>query len=146
MKQLLAGILIVILAGCATASDPAGPEGDISLARARWSGQALQDYRFDFRRSCFCVETVREPVTIEVRGGAISSVRSRVTGQTIPSSENIQWYTIEELFILIEEAEANGIEPIIVEYAQSGYPTFIEIGDVRVDAGTQYWVENLLPL
>jgi hypothetical protein len=141
-RLVLFGLLAV---GCSTAPEPAEPLTSVSAARVRWSDGAPANYRFDFQRHCFCVTEAVQPVTVEVRGGEIVSVVSRDGGQPAPAAPNIEWYTIEDLFRLIEEAEAAGQE-VEVEYAPDGYPARIVIGSLAADAGVEYQVENVSPL
>jgi hypothetical protein len=139
-------MLLLSLAGCAGVSQPADPLHEVRSARATWAAQELRDYRFDFDRQCFCVREAVEPVTIEVRGGGVHEVRSRRTGEVMPHSEAVPWYTIEQLFGQIEEAQAAGIQSVRVEYHPLGYPSEIEIGSLAADAGVHYTVKNVEPL
>jgi hypothetical protein len=143
---LLCGALPLALPGCAGTNQPADPIHEVGSARATWAAQELRDYRFDFDRQCFCVREAVEPVTVEVRDGAVHEVRSRRTGEVMPSSDAVPWFTIERLFEQIEEAEAAGTQPVRVAYHPRGYPTEIEIGSLAADAGVHYTVSNVEPL
>jgi hypothetical protein len=145
-RSLPAGILLLSLAGCAGASPPADPLHEVRSARAAWAAEELRDYRFDFDRQCFCVREAVEPVTIEVRDGHLHEVRSRSTGEVMPRSDAVPWYTIEQLFDHIAEAQAAGLQAVLVDYHPRGYPTVIEIGSLAADAGVHYNVRNLEPL
>jgi hypothetical protein len=136
-------MLLLVLAACAGANQPADPLQEVRSARAAWAAQGLRSYRFDFDRQCFCVREAVEPVTIEVRDGAVHEVRSRTTGAVMPVSDAVPWYTIGQLFGQIEEAQAAGTQPVRVEYHQRGYPTEIEIGSLAADAGVHYRVGNV---
>ena len=105
----------------------------------------MDDYRFDFDRQCFCVPAAVEPVTVDVRDGRITRVVSRGTGQPVEPAENIIWYTIEELFGLIEQAEAEGTT-VSVQYDERGYPALITIGNLAADAGVEYRITEVTPL
>ena len=132
----------LILAGCAPAQPGSPPATPNDSARATWAAQEIQDYRFDFERQCFCVREAVEPVTIDVRSGEIAAVRSRSTGEEMPMSDMVQWYTVEELFRLIDEAEAEG-QDVRVEYDTLGYPRRIEIGSLAADAGVIYTISRM---
>jgi hypothetical protein len=145
IRVLLAASLI-LFAGCGDRNGPVDARVDTRNALSQWRANAWTNYRFDFQRHCFCVPSAVEPVTIEVRGGSIVSVRSRLTGEELPRSESAPWYTIEDLFRLIQDAERSGTRPLIVRYHAAGYPTLIELGTLASDAGVRYTVENVVTL
>lgn len=140
---IMAGLLV---SGCGASDGPVnarlGSRGELS----QWRAQDWTDYRFDFARHCFCVPEALEPVTIEVSGGRISAVRSRRTGEELPRTASAPWYTIEELFRLVRDAERAGVRPLRVRYHPLGYPAEIELGTLASDAGVRYSVENVVPL
>src|SRR5690554_3915691 len=99
-------VALSVAAACSAGGSPSGPVVDVASARAAWSDAGIGDYRYDFDRQCFCLPAAVEPVTVEVRDGRVAAVTSRRTGDPVESSGNVVWYTIEELFALIEEAKA----------------------------------------
>jgi hypothetical protein len=137
--------MVVALTGCAEREPPPDAAPGASPIRAAWEARGLRDYRYDFDRHCFCVIEAVQPVTIEVRDGAVARVVSRNTGEEVERSEAIPWYTIDELIRQVEEAEARG-EEVQVARHPDGYPTEIEIGSLAADAGVRYEVANLTPL
>lgn len=134
-------LVMVTATGCAC-SQPSEPGIVNDRARARWAAQEIRDYRFDFDRQCFCVPEAVEPVRIEVRDGEIAAVRSRTTGESLAASAYVQWFTVDQLFRLIEQAEAAG-QDVRVDYHWLGYPRKIEIGSLAADAGVVYAVSAL---
>lgn len=143
---LLSGLLILMLSSCAGAGQPANNLQEVQSARETWAERGLSSYRFDFERQCFCVREAVEPVTVEVREGAVHEVRSRRTGEVMPHTEAIPWYTIDELLALVEDAQAQGGQEVRVQFHQDGYPLQIEIGSLAADAGVHYTVANVVPL
>jgi hypothetical protein len=137
---LLLGLLLA--AGCA----PSGPGTVPGAAGHTWAGVPGGHYRYDFERQCFCVPEATQPVTIEVRDGAVVSVRSRATGEEVVRSENIPWYSIEGLLAQANEARAEGQEVAVQYDAATGHPTLVEIGSLAADAGVRYLVANVQPL
>ena len=138
--MLLMGFML--LTGCSASAGPAGPIVDVESARARWVTQSMQNYSYDFQRMCFCVEEAREPVTVQVRNGAVTGVTSRTTGISMLQTENLTWYTMEELLDMIAEAQRDGQE-VVVDYDSRGYPMIIEIGSLAADAGVRYEIANV---
>jgi hypothetical protein len=53
-----------------------GSEADLVAARALWQEAAFSDYDFVFEWQCFCPLSYHGPFEIEVRTGAIASVRA----------------------------------------------------------------------
>lgn len=145
MRKLMMVLALIFSAGCSSSGGPAGPIIDVESARARWTVEGFESYRYDLERICFCVPEAREPVTIEVRNGVVTAVASRNTWASMLGSEVVAWPTIEELFEMIERAEADG-ERVSVEFAPSGYPSVIEIGELAADAGTNYLISNAADL
>jgi outer membrane lipoprotein-sorting protein len=145
MRALVLGLLL--LAGCSAASAPVAPRPGAGTAQEQqWRAAALADYRYDFEQQCFCIAEQRQPVTIEVRGGRVSRVLARATGQPVAASENVRWHTVDDLFRLIAEAKANQSELRVAYDPRLGYPTRVEIGSLAADAGVIYIAGNLRPL
>lgn len=141
-------MIVIAASGCSTGASP-DPDSDTDLPveRQQWEAAALSDYRFDFQQQCFCVQEQVQPVTIEVRAGAISRVISRETGDEVAASDGLRWYTIADLFGVIADAQERGVEPLVVHYdPQRGYPVHIEAGSLAADAGVIYTASNLQPL
>lgn len=132
--------ITLALQGCAGTTRPAGAPSEWS-----WSADRADDYRFAFQRECFCVPEAVEPVVIEVRDGAVVSVRSRRTGKLMPDSESVAWLTIPDLLAEAEDARDSG-EKVDIDYHPSGYPAQIEIGSLAADAGTRYTISDVQPL
>jgi hypothetical protein len=137
---------LVLLASCASAPEPTGPLADAALARARWEAGRPGDYEFDTQRHCFCVTEAVLPVTVAVRGGRIASVRSRADGTPLPVDGGPGWYTIEDLFGMIEQAARAGRSRLEVTYHPAGYPAEVTIGELAADAGVRYTVSAVRPL
>jgi hypothetical protein len=143
-------VLLVCLAlsACSAAPTPdAEPRGEVAAHERLWREAGLEDYRFAFRQECFCVREQVQPVTIEVRNGRIARVVANESGQDLSRETNLRWRTIPELFALIAEAQANGVDPLMVQYdPRLGYPTRIEIGSLAADAGVIYSAADLEPV
>lgn len=143
LRAAVAGGLLLTASGCTREGQPVDAAlEDVDSARAAWAEQGLRRYQFAFRKDCFCVREAVEPVTIEVRDGVVTAVRSRNTGAAMPKNDALQWPTIEQLFREIREARNAG-QMVRVEYHRSGYPVSIEIGSLAADAGVRYTVGNV---
>ena len=136
-------LTLIVLAGCATApaSQPAS-----NAPERQWAASGPADYRYDFEQQCFCLREQTQPVTVEVRGGRVTRVVARETGQEVARGEPLRWHTVPGLFQLATEARGNGSEPRVTYDPRLGYPTRIEIGSLAADAGVIYIASNLRPL
>jgi hypothetical protein len=122
-RFLGAALLALLVLGCGTTgpSDPLDRERErLEQARAQWRSLGIADYRFTFQRSCFCAPSLREPALVNVIRGSIVSVESAAGEPQDPAF----YYTVEELFALIEEAIDQGAARLSVTYDPGlGYPT-----------------------
>lgn len=143
MRPILLALLV--LGACATAP-AARPSAAATPQETQWRAAALADYRYDFEQQCFCLREQTQPVTVEVRGGRVTRVVSRETGQEVARGENLRWHTVPGLFQLAADARGNGSEPRVTYDPRLGYPTRIEIGSLAADAGVIYLASNLRPL
>ena len=133
----------VTIAGCAGSGEPLESPPEVTEGGSTtWTAQGPQNYRFKFRRECFCVREAVEPVVVEVREGSIVSVRSQNTGAPMPTSGPVDWYTIQQLLELVDQARPDG-QTVQVEFHSSGYPKLIEIGSLAADAGVRYHVSDV---
>lgn len=145
--RLAFSLLLLLPLACSPAPDATEPGSPAAAALERWEAAGLQDYRFDFQQQCFCVPEQVQPVTIEVRGGRVARVTARETGQDITGVEGLHWFTVPDLFRVIDAARRDGVTPLDVRYDPDlGYPTSIEAGSLAADAGAVYSVSNLRPL
>ena len=135
--------------GCGP-TEPSGPHAEIQArltnARALWRTQALNDYSYVFARSCFCAPDSREPATVTVRGGVITTVVGVTSGT---QREPAQFKTIVGLFDLIQEAIDRNAATINVEFDPSrGFVTSAYIDADQRIADEEYSIEarSLVPI
>jgi hypothetical protein len=134
-RFLGAALLALPVLGCGTTgpSDPLDRERErLEQARAQWRSLGIVDYRFTFQRSCFCAPSLREPALVNVLRGAIVSVEDMAGSPQDPAL----YYTVEELFALIEEAIDQDAARLSVTYDSGlGYPTsaFIDRSEMIAD-------------
>lgn len=141
--------LALAAAGCGItgASDPLDRERErLEQARAQWRSQGIADYRFTFRRACFCAPDVREPAVVTVRRGAIVSVESVATGSP---QDPALYYTIEGLFDLLEDAIDQEAARLTADYDSAlGYPrsAFIDRNEMIADEELGFQASDLQPM
>ena len=121
-----------------------GQLSELRQRRAAWLLRRIDDYRFQLQISCFCGAEITRPVVIEVHGGAITRVEDLATGK--PVADVSAYPTITKLFdAAIDERSRGG--SVSVTYDRTlGIPARLELGTIANDAGTQYFLSNLVRL
>lgn len=153
-RASLGAALALALLGAGGCTDPSGPgRGDalaLARARARWRDHQLTAYSYDFRRSCYCLETTTAPVRLVVVGGDVTEVAALEAPegwQVQPSLDPKYYPTVDELFAVVEEAIRARVAHLEVEYDETfGYPRRVEIdrGADYVDDEPWLWAADLV--
>jgi len=120
----------VTTAACFALAAAAQP-ADLAAARDVWRRAALADYEYGYRKYCACHPDTPPETIVTVRNREIVRVRHRPVDSTneVPAkagSEHYYW-TIDELFELIESARAGGASVRASYDAERGFPTEIHI-------------------
>lgn len=129
-------VAALTLTACDNPFSASGPEG-LDEARRHWADQRVSRYTFTVTQDCFCVEDARGSFRVTVADGAVVSVTDPATGAPRTASEFVP-LTVEALFDRVEQAVAEGVREIDVEYDRElGYPVEIEINrsQIAVDGG-----------
>jgi hypothetical protein len=147
--RALLGALFISMTLSACTTSPDDPGDDLLANRRQWQSQRLTNYQVQFRMSCFCVPDATAPVILQVRNGAIVSVTRVADGVPVPSTkwEGI-YYTVDQMFGLIADAQAKGAEEVRVEYhAELRYPTtvFIDQSTRLADEERYFEMSELQP-
>lgn len=137
-------VLPLVLAACDTPTGTGTPvPGEPSVQRQRWDRQGIDDYRFDFSRTCFCEELPL--VRVVVRNDQVVEVREAQTGRLLPRDRWDQIPTVDRVFDYIEQTEARN-QPVEVEFhSRLGYPVRATLGTLANDAGAIYFLDRLEP-
>lgn len=119
--RLLAIGIAALCGPLAACSDPLGPEmARLERARLAWEAARLEDYRFEYRTFCFCLNLQG---LVEVRAGQVVGVTDLETGQPVTDESLDRYPTVDELFDTL--AEWIGREPDEMEvtyHLRLGYP------------------------
>lgn len=83
--------------------DASGARAELRAGRELWQRQAIADYAYTVRRTCFCGQEVTGPVRVEVRGGRTVSV-APFGGQALAAGAFDRLDTVEELFEAVDDA------------------------------------------
>jgi hypothetical protein len=97
------------LLGCMNAGEFAA----LNTNRLIWEALDVYHYRYQLQVSCFCVPQLTTPVVVEVQNGVPVSVEYATKGDPPPPEYFDRYDTIDELFLVIEDAI--GQQPVILE-------------------------------
>jgi len=120
---LAAGLALAsVVPGCVTSPDEAG---DLAGQRRKWASHNIRDYTVQSKLGCFCIPDATEPVTLTVRGGALTAVTRVSDGAPVDRSRwTGVYFTVDEMFALIADARSRGAFQVRVSYDPAlGYPT-----------------------
>ena len=96
--------------------------------KALWEAQELASYRYTLQVGCFCLVEMTRPVVIEVRDGAVASVTYADDGSAADPMLFEQYDSVEDLFAVIGEAEAQNPARLDVTYDEAlGVPLSVDI-------------------
>ena len=123
--------LLAVLYGCA---DPTGnpvPLTELEQNQERWAQQNLSTYTFRFQRLCFC--GLVDPVDVTVRNGVITAVVVANSQEELDPSMFSQFYTVEDLFEVVQDALDRDAHSVVVAYhPQLGYPADVAIDYIEM--------------
>ena len=115
--------------------------------RALWEAQAITSYEMIQRVGCFCPPPHHVQLTVE--DGQIVSGVDFDTREPIPSNQLTLFRSVDELFELIDRAEALPAATLNVNFEQTkGYPTVVSIDYILevADDEISYSVTYLEPI
>jgi hypothetical protein len=125
IRRVTALVCVSVLLSCGDADGPGVPNAwsELHAARWRWSMSGVVDYEYGYTRLCECLPTDLSEPRIEVRNGAIVRVWDERSGAEVPV-DRYGWYlTVTALFAAIENAIAEGVHQLDVDYDPTlGYP------------------------
>lgn len=141
------GVMWNILA-CGVLDPDSDRRDDFQEAFRRWSARGADRYEYRFQRTgCECLPEWTRPYLIQVSDGAVIESRDAETGAPAPPS--FHPLTVEDLFVLIDDAIDQNAFVLNVRYDRStGYPTRIVVDYDRQIADDEFTIHasNLLPL
>lgn len=104
---------------------------ELELNRARWQAAALAGYKYGYNKYCDCHRDTPPETFVTVRAGAVVAVHHRHTDspREVPAREgSLEYYwTIDELFSLLESGLAREAVVKVRYDEQLGYPSEIYI-------------------
>ena len=116
----------------------------------RWDREAIGSYSLTQTHLCECIPIFQGPSRIWVVDGVITRVEKTLGGEVVEEEDWPAWYTVEEMFLLIEDAIHDQVAVLELEYDPvRGFPTRIAvdrqehtIDDERVMEVSEFWDEG----
>jgi hypothetical protein len=141
--------LVILLAGLAAAGTGCGSGNGVKDAldqhRERWADQDIDSYRYELQVVCFCPPEATGPVLVIVRDGITDSVLYVANGNTPEQPYFERYDTIEDLFLVIDDALDQEAHEIDVTYDETlGFPTRIAIDfiEAAIDDEVTYTISR----
>jgi hypothetical protein len=125
--ERLGRLVLVALTGFGCTTSPLEPESDaLTRARSRWATAAVESYRFEFQRFCFCAPDFIRRIRVEVIDGSVRTVVYVDSSEPVPDPTAAP--VIEDLFEEIQDAIDRQAHSLVTEYdAELGHPTEVSI-------------------
>jgi heat shock protein HslJ len=153
-KIILFPLMLFILAvasGCNSADREGGfstSSNDLILlqnAKAKWDSQSPQFYTIQSHRSCECEDELSTQMNVSVSDNLVLSAIDIATDEVISKEVQEKIQTVDNLFVLIEKAIADGISIDVTYNEQYGFPETakIDLEQLSVDGGLDITLSNL---
>ena len=114
-------LVSVVVAACGVLG-PEDEPSELDRNRELWQNAALTNYGFALEQLCFCGETARGPVRLQVVGGVATSRTYVSSGEAVPAVFEESFPTVEGLFDILRDAIDRDAFRIDVTYADDVDP------------------------
>ena len=120
----------------------ADAQKELNENKQKWEKGDVQDYSYQFRRSCFCPQDITRPVDITVQNGKVSDAQF-ADSKAEPPEQNQQ--SVNGLFAIIQDAIDKGRQVEVKYDDKTGMPTKITIDrdQMPLDGGQTITASNL---
>ncbi|MFO7679606.1 MAG: DUF6174 domain-containing protein [Chloroflexota bacterium] len=109
---------------------------------AVWAAQGIDDYQYTVQVSCFCLVDATRPVIVEVKNGQAVSLTYADDGTAADPALFEQYNSIDKIFAIISEAEAQEPARLDVAYDETtGVPQSIAIDISEQMADEELYLE-----
>jgi hypothetical protein len=123
-------VLLIATLACVALGAAAQP-AELAAGRSAWRAAKLVDYEYGYRKYCACHPDSPPETIVTVRGGEVVGVRHRPVdsaNEVQAEARNLKYYwTIDELFELIDSAQRRGAQVRASYDPKRGFPTEIHI-------------------
>ncbi len=128
----------VLLWGCRTDAAPCAANPALEAGRTAWQTRHLQDYRFVWQQSCFCLPDAVQPIVVTVRHNEIVSATDR-SGKPVSDDVRAGITTIDALYARAADATCHADE-VRISASPDGVPQSVFIDPSRAMADEEFSV------
>lgn len=118
-------LIAALAAGCQTHAASCHSDPTIAAAQAAWQARHLEDYRFVWQQTCFCLPEAVQPIVVTVRHGAIVSATS-LGGVDVSDEVRNDLMTIDELYRYVDDTQCKAAQ-VRLAAAKDGVPETIHV-------------------
>jgi cytoskeletal protein RodZ len=125
---LVTAVAIAALALSGVFSTTATTENSPETPQGLWESQGIESYQYTLQVGCFCMTDMTQPVIIEVQNGEVASITYAADGSAANPELFERYNSIDKLFTVIDEAEAQDPALLDVTYDETyGVPLSVNI-------------------
>lgn len=126
------GIAAVIVLTLGLGQCPVSQLGVLEEKRGLWESLAIDDYRYTFRRSCFCIPDAVRPVIVQVIDGETESIVDADTMEPVDNTFFDDWRTIDLIFDRLQSTLESATGTVQVTYDPDfGFPATVSADPIR---------------
>jgi hypothetical protein len=118
-------LIAALSAGCQTHAATCRSDAAIAAARTAWQARHVDDYRFVWQQTCFCLPDAVQPIVVTVRHGAIVSATDR-SGVAVSEDVRKSVMTIDALYRYVDDAQCKTGD-VRLTASKDGVPDTIHI-------------------
>ena len=115
---------------------------ELNTNKEKWEKNDIQDYSYQFQRSCFCPQEITRPVEITVKDGNVTDAQFSDIKDKPPEQNQL---SINSLFGIIQDAIDRGSQIEVKYDEKTGMPTeiIIDRDQMPMDGGETITASNL---
>jgi len=151
MSKILTRLLVLqiltilsLVSGCNSSEDLTQLK-ELSIAKSKWQNNQSRYYNFRYQRSCECPSESSAPMLVSFLDNELLGAHNLTSDS--PVSDDISAYinSVDELFVLIEQALNDGLEIEARYHIELGYPEIARIDQqsIAVDGGLAVTLSDL---
>ena len=118
-------LIAALSTGCQTHAAACRSDPTIAAARTAWQARHLDDYRFVWQQTCFCLPDAVQPIVVTVRHDAIVSATDR-SGVAVSEDVRKSLMTIDALYRYVKDAQCKTGE-VRLSASKDGVPDTIHV-------------------
>ena len=118
-------LIAALSTGCQTHAATCRSDPTIAAARTAWQARHVDDYRFVWQQTCFCLPDAVQPIVVTVHHGEIVSATDR-SGVAVSADVRKSVMTIDALYRYVDDAQCKAGE-VRLTASKDGVPETIHV-------------------